>query len=67
MTSGVPAGVLFTIGGVCATVGQPAWMIWIASIGIGLIQSATYAEISGLFPHKSGGAWNGTGVPWRWA
>jgi amino acid transporter len=56
VTSGVPAGVLFTIGGVCATIGQPAWMIWIASIGMGLIQSATYAEISGLFPHKSGGA-----------
>ncbi|KVE28623.1 amino acid permease [Burkholderia singularis] len=56
VTSGVPAGVLFTIGGVCATVGQPAWAIWIAAITMGLIQSATYAEISGLFPHKSGGA-----------
>ncbi|VUD59548.1 unnamed protein product [Burkholderia pseudomallei] len=47
---------LFTIGGVCATVGQPAWAVWIAAITMGLIQSATYAEISGLFPHKSGGA-----------
>lgn len=56
VTSGVPAGVLFTIGGVCATVGQPAWAVWIAAIMMGLIQSATYAEISGLFPHKSGGA-----------
>lgn len=56
VTSGVPAGVLFTIGGVCATIGQPAWAIWIATITMGLIQSATYAEISGLFPHKSGGA-----------
>ncbi|QBR01711.1 APC family permease [Paraburkholderia pallida] len=56
VTSGVPAGVLFTIGGVCATIGQPAWAIWIASITMGLMQSATYAEISGLFPHKSGGA-----------
>lgn len=56
VTSGVPAGVLFTIGGVCATVGQPAWAVWIAAITVGLIQSATYAEISGLFPHKSGGA-----------
>ncbi|CAM2172646.1 Amino acid permease YhdG [Paraburkholderia sacchari] len=56
VTSGVPAGVLFTIGGVCATIGQPAWAIWIASITMGLVQSATYAEISGLFPHKSGGA-----------
>ncbi|MFH5256141.1 amino acid permease, partial [Burkholderia semiarida] len=49
-------GVLFTIGGVCATIGQPAWAIWIAAITMGLVQSATYAEISGLFPHKSGGA-----------
>ncbi|MFH5254630.1 hypothetical protein ACGTRS_25685, partial [Burkholderia semiarida] len=32
VTSGVPAGVLFTIGGVCATIGQPAWAIWIAAI-----------------------------------
>ena len=56
VTSGVPAGVLFTIGGVCATIGQPAWAIWIAAITMGLVQSATYAEISGLFPHKSGGA-----------
>ncbi|AJK48857.1 APC family permease [Burkholderia plantarii] len=56
VTSGVPAGVLFTIGGVCATIGQPAWAVWIGAITMGLIQSATYAEISGLFPHKSGGA-----------
>jgi amino acid transporter len=56
VTSGVPGGVLFTIGGVSATIGQPAWAIWIAAVLMGLIQSATYAEISGLFPHKSGGA-----------
>ncbi|MEM5387335.1 APC family permease [Paraburkholderia phymatum] len=56
VTSGVPGGVLFTIGGVSATIGQPAWAIWVAAILMGLIQSATYAEISGLFPHKSGGA-----------
>ena len=56
VTSGVPAGILFTIGGVSASVGQPAWAVWIAAILMGLIQSATYAEISGLFPHKSGGA-----------
>jgi amino acid transporter len=56
VTSGVPGGILFTIGGVSATIGQPAWVVWIAAILMGLIQSATYAEISGLFPHKSGGA-----------
>ena len=55
VTSGVPAGVLFTIGGVAATVGNPAWLIWIAAIVIGFAQSFVYAEISGLYPHKSGG------------
>lgn len=54
--SGVPAGVLLTIGGIAATIGQPAWAIWIVSILMGFTQSFTYAEIAGLFPHKSGGA-----------
>jgi amino acid transporter len=54
--SGVPAGVLLTIGGVAATIGQPAWIVFIASILMGFTQSFTYAEIAGLFPHKSGGA-----------
>ncbi|WP_414695624.1 APC family permease [Paraburkholderia sp.] len=56
VTSGVPVGVLFTIGGVAATIGQPAWFIWIVAILIGFAQCFTYAEISGLYPHKSGGA-----------
>ncbi|AUT63023.1 APC family permease [Paraburkholderia terrae] len=56
VASGSPAFVLFTLGAIAATVGQPAWIIWIASITIGFIQCFTYAEISGLFPHKSGGA-----------
>ena len=56
VTSGVPAGVLFTIGGVSSTIGTPAWIIWIAAILIGFIQSFVYAEISTLYPNKSGGA-----------
>ena len=56
VTSGVPAGVLFTIGGVSATIGNPAWVIWILAILVGFAQSFVYAEISGLYPHKSGGA-----------
>lgn len=56
VVSGVPPLVLFTVGAIAATVGQPAWMIWIVSILMGFIQCFTYAEISGLFPHKSGGA-----------
>ena len=55
-SSGVPAGVLLTIGGIAATIGQPAWVVWMVSIMFGFLQSFTYAEIAGLFPHKSGGA-----------
>ncbi|MGB4811260.1 MAG: APC family permease [Methylophilaceae bacterium] len=56
VASGVPALVLFSIGAISATVGKPAWLIWIISISFGFIQAFTYAEIAGLFPHKSGGA-----------
>src|SRR5450830_1940459 len=56
VASGVPALVLFSIGAIAATVGKPAWIVWIISILFGFIQAFTYAEIAGLFPHKSGGA-----------
>ena len=55
-SSGVPAGVLLTMGGIAAMIGQPSWVIWIASITMGFLQSFVYAEIAGLYPHKSGGA-----------
>ena len=55
-SSGVPAGVLLTMGGIAATIGQPSWVIWIASILMGFMQSFVYAEIAGLYPNKSGGA-----------
>src|ERR1700674_4829645 len=55
VASGVPPLVLFSIGAVAATVGKLSWVIWMASIGLGFIQSFTYAEIAGLFPDKSGG------------
>jgi len=55
VASGVPPLVLFSIGAVAATVGKLSWIIWAASIGLGFIQSFTYAEIAGLFPNKSGG------------
>jgi amino acid transporter len=55
-SSGVPAGVLLTMGGIATIIGQPSWMIWIASIMMGFIQAFVYAEIAGLYPHKSGGA-----------
>jgi amino acid transporter len=56
VASGVPALVLFSVGAVAATVGRPSWLVWMISIGFGFIQAFTYAEIAGLFPHKSGGA-----------
>ena len=55
-SSGVPAGVLLTMGGIATMIGQPSWVIWIASILMGFMQSFVYAEIAGLYPDKSGGA-----------
>ena len=55
-SSGVPAGVLLTMGGIATVIGQPSWVIWIASILMGFMQSFVYAEIAGLYPQKSGGA-----------
>ena len=56
IASGVPALVLFSIGSIGAKVGGPSWIVWIVSILFGFIQAFSYAEIAGLFPHKSGGA-----------
>src|ERR1700739_2082812 len=56
VASGVPPLVLFAIGAVAATGGKPSWIIWMASIAMGFVQSFTYAEIAGLFPDKAGGA-----------
>ncbi len=56
VTSGVPALVLFSIGGIAATVGTPSYVVWTVSVVFGFVQAFTYAEIAGLFPGKSGGA-----------
>ncbi len=56
LASGVPALVLFSIGGIAATIGNPSWVIWIISVSFGFLQAFVYAEIAGLFPSKSGGA-----------
>ena len=55
VASGVPALVLFSIGGIAGTVGKVAFLVWAVSMLMGLIQSFTYAEIAGLFPSKTGG------------
>ncbi|MBB2963492.1 APC family permease [Methylobacterium sp. R2-1] len=56
VASGVPALVLFSVGGIAGNTGKLAFLIWTLSMIMGLIQSFTYAEIAGLFPNKSGGA-----------
>lgn len=56
IASGVPALVLFSVGSIAATVGTPSTLVWTLSVTFGLIQSFTYAEIAGMYPHKSGGA-----------
>src|SRR5262249_36357872 len=55
LASGVPALVLFSIGGIAATVGTPSYIVWPLSVLLGFIQAFTYAEIAGMFPNKSGG------------
>lgn len=55
VATGAPALVLFSIGAIAATVGSPSWLVWIVSVGIGSIQMFTYAEVCGMFTHKSGG------------
>src|SRR5260370_17268665 len=55
VASGVPRLVLFSSGAVGGNVGKVWWVIWMASIAMGFIQSFTYAEIAGLFPNKAGG------------
>ncbi len=56
LASGVPALVLFSIGGIAATIGNPSWVVWVLSVSFGFLQAFIYAEIAGLFPSKSGGA-----------
>ena len=56
IASGVPALVLISIGGMGATAGKLAFLVWTISVVIGLLQAYSYAEIAGLFKNKSGGA-----------
>src|SRR5215212_6751362 len=56
VASGVPALVLFSIGAIAATVGKPSALVWFISVLFGFLQAFTYAEISGMYPEKSGGA-----------
>jgi len=55
VATGAPALVLFSIGGIAATVGSPSWLVWVLSVVIASFQMFTYAEVAGMFAHKSGG------------
>jgi amino acid transporter len=55
IAAGVPALVLFSMGGISATIGAPAWLVWTISVLFGFAQAFTYAEIAGLHPSKTGG------------
>jgi amino acid transporter len=55
VATGVPALVLFSIGAIAATVGSPSWLVWVISVLIGTVQMFTFAEVSAMFTHKSGG------------
>jgi len=55
IAAGVPALVLFSMGGVSALTGPVAPLAWTISMIIGFIDCFIYAEIAGLHPRKSGG------------
>ncbi len=54
--AGTPALVLFSVGAIAATAGNVSPLVWTISILFGFVQAFTYAEISSMYPHKSGGA-----------
>ena len=55
IAAGVPALVLFSMGGIAAITGPVAPLAWTISMIIGFIDCFIYAEIAGLHPRKSGG------------
>lgn len=55
VAAGVPALVLFSMGGVSALTGPVAVLAWTISVLIGFIDAFVFAEIAGLHPRKSGG------------
>lgn len=55
VAAGVPALVLFQMGGVSGITGPVAVLAWTLSVLIGFVDAFIYAEIAGLHPKKSGG------------
>lgn len=52
---GVPVLLIFSVGSVVVLTGTLSPLIWVISVVIGFIQAFVWAEMAGLFPHKSGG------------
>lgn len=55
VAAGVPALVLFSMGGISALTGPVAILAWTLSVLIGFVDAFIFAEIAGLHPRKSGG------------
>ena len=55
VAAGVPALVLFSMGGISALTGPVAILVWTISVLIGFVDAFIFAEIAGLHPRKSGG------------
>lgn len=52
---GVPVLLIFSVGSVVVLTGTLSPLIWVISVCIGFLQAFVWAEMAGMFPHKSGG------------
>ena len=52
---GVPVLLIFSVGSIVVLSGTLSPLIWVISVTIGFLQAFVFAEMAGLFPHKSGG------------
>ena len=52
---GVPVLLIFSVGSIVVLDGTLSPLIWVVSVTIGFLQAFLFAEMAGLFPHKSGG------------
>ncbi len=65
IVSSASSGVLLSIGSIAATVGPPSWLVWVAATLLALLHMPIYAEISGMFPNRSGGVSVYGAVAWQ--
>jgi amino acid transporter len=65
IVSSASSGVLLSIGSIAASVGPPSWLVWTGATLLALLHMPIYAEISGLFPNRSGGVSVYGAVAWQ--